>query len=114
MLVLHFRMNRPGTLQTHFIFGMGISAVIIEKQKYQKTEHGYKILSGKFRSKFSSNIRNNFGFLCRKGINQKDYLFMQDGKKVKSEVVPLASQHILEHLSELNIPPDSITRLWLH
>jgi beta-ketodecanoyl-[acyl-carrier-protein] synthase len=39
---------------------------------------------------------------------------MQNGKNVREEVVPLTSEHILKHLSELSINPQSIKRLWLH
>ena len=103
--------------KSHFIFGDGSSAVIIETQNKCDYEHAYKILSGKMRSQFSNNIRNDFGFLnrCQKEtIDESKILFHQNGKKVREEVVPFAAQHILRHLNSLNIDPIHIQRLWLH
>jgi beta-ketodecanoyl-[acyl-carrier-protein] synthase len=106
---LNFRDRR-----SHFIFGSGSSAVVVEKCESCSTKTAYKILGGKLRSKFSNNIRNNFGFLCRDGIVEEEHLFTQNGKKVKEEVVPIASNHILNHLSEIKLTAKDIKRLWLH
>src|SRR4029077_19221950 len=66
---------------------------------------------------YSNNIRNNFGFLNRaapEGIGKPDKLFVQEGRKVFKEVVPLVSELILEHLAEVGVEPSALKRLWLH
>ena len=40
--------------------------------------------------------------------------FMQNGRKVFKEVLPLVSSHILGHLSDHGWQADDLTRLWLH
>ena len=41
-------------------------------------------------------------------------LFMQEGRKVFKEVVPMVSQLILDHLSDENVEINDVKRLWLH
>lgn len=103
--------------KSHFIFGDGCSAVILERQSASNAKHAYKILSGKLETKFSNNIRNNFGFLNRcesNGDKYDDKLFMQEGNLVRSEVVPFVIKHVNNHLTSLSIKPERIARLWLH
>ena len=40
--------------------------------------------------------------------------FMQNGRKVFKEVLPIVSKHILGHLEDEGIAPDDLSRLWLH
>ena len=49
-----------------------------------------------------------------KGIGQADKLFVQEGRKVFKEVVPLAAAHIEEHLGALGFEPTQMRRFWLH
>lgn len=103
--------------RSHFIFGDGCSASVVERESGIPPKKGYRILSSKLQTQFSNHIRNNFGFLnrCEKSNGHaKDKLFHQNGKKVREEVVPLAAQHILDHLSEKAISPKDLKRLWLH
>jgi beta-ketodecanoyl-[acyl-carrier-protein] synthase len=68
-------------------------------------------------SKFSSNIRNNLGFLNRCDPTTQfnpDKLFYQQGRRVFKDVVPMASKYILDHAAAHGIPPDQIARMWLH
>jgi beta-ketodecanoyl-[acyl-carrier-protein] synthase len=41
-------------------------------------------------------------------------LFVQEGRKVFKEVVPMVSELLVAHLEENNIKPDDLRRLWLH
>ncbi len=103
--------------KSHFIFGDGCSAALIEQENTCTSSHPYKIISSKIQTLFSNNIRNNFGYLARceqSNYFSPDKLFTQNGKKVQEEVVPLASKHILSHLSETEINSLNIKRLWLH
>ena len=76
---------------------------------------------------FSNNIRNNFGFLNRNardtahldtpafdGAVQNDKLFVQQGRKVFKDVVPMVSDMIVDHAGELGLDPQGLKRLWLH
>ncbi len=102
---------------SHFIFGDVCTAVVVERADTAKGAEPYEILGTKLITKFSNNIRNNFGFLNRAdehGIGQPDKLFVQEGRKVFKEVVPMVSDLITGHLGELGIEPDALKRLWLH
>lgn len=102
---------------SHFIFGDGCSASIIEAESQITASHPYKILSGRLQTQFSNNIRNNFGFLNRceqSAVYKEDKLFTQTGKKVSEEIAPLVSRHIYEHVISQDIEPNKIKRLWLH
>nr|MEA2799237.1 beta-ketodecanoyl-[acyl-carrier-protein] synthase [Phenylobacterium sp.] len=100
---------------SHFIFGDVATAVIVEAA--DQAAGGWDILGTRLRTQFSNNIRNNFGFLNRaapEGIGATDKLFVQEGRKVFREVVPLVSEMIVEHAADLGIDPTALKRLWLH
>jgi beta-ketodecanoyl-[acyl-carrier-protein] synthase len=40
--------------------------------------------------------------------------FMQNGRKVFKEVLPMVSDHITRHLSDSGASRDNLKRLWLH
>jgi len=68
-------------------------------------------------TQFSNNIRNNFGFLNRTNHetrDEKDKLFVQEGRKVFREVVPMVAELILSHLADNEIEASSLRRIWLH
>jgi beta-ketodecanoyl-[acyl-carrier-protein] synthase len=46
--------------------------------------------------------------------DRRDMQFMQNGRKVFKEVVPMVSAHILAHLSDQGIAPEQLRRMWLH
>jgi len=99
----------------HFIFGDACTAMILERNS--ESGHAFNILGTKLQTKFSNNIRNNFGFLNSpedSDPNAPDKLFIQQGRSVFKEVVPMVQTHIEEHLGELNINIANVKRLWLH
>ena len=101
---------------SHFIFGDVATAVLVEAEDMAPADH-WKILHTHLKTQFSNNIRNNFGFLNRtapEGIGAKDKLFVQEGRKVFKEVVPMVSAMILEHMADENIGNNSLKRMWLH
>jgi beta-ketodecanoyl-[acyl-carrier-protein] synthase len=101
---------------SHFIFGDVATAFIVERADTVQGI-GWEILSTKLKTKFSNNIRNNFGFLNRtapEGVGKPDKLFVQEGRKVFKEVVPMVSELIVGHLAENGIDPASLKRMWLH
>jgi beta-ketodecanoyl-[acyl-carrier-protein] synthase len=100
---------------SHFIFGDVATAVIVERA--EDATGGWDILGTRLKTVFSNNIRNNFGFLNRaapEGIGQPDKLFVQEGRKVFREVVPMVSEMIVEHARDLGLDPTALKRLWLH
>jgi beta-ketodecanoyl-[acyl-carrier-protein] synthase len=100
---------------SHFIFGDVATAVIIERE--EDATGGWDILGTRLKTVFSNNIRNNFGFLNRaapEGVGARDKLFVQEGRKVFREVVPMVSEMIVDHAGELAIDPTGLKRLWLH
>jgi len=102
---------------SHFIFGDVATAFIVERAETVKGDNAWEIISTKLLTKFSNNIRNNFGFLNRaapEGIGKPDKLFVQEGRKVFKEVVPMVTELILTHLGETGIAPAQLRRLWLH
>ncbi len=109
---------------SHFIFGDVATAVIIEAED-QAGPGGWDILGTKLQTSFSNNIRNNFGFLNRAALptdghepvssdGLSDKMFVQQGRKVFKEVVPMVSEMILDHAAELSLDPHGLKRLWLH
>ena len=101
----------------HFIFGDVCTAMILERKDLSQSNNCFEILSTKCITQFSNNIRNNFGFLNnakKSSPLDRDLLFMQQGRKVFKEVVPMVSQLIIDHLSDEKIKTNEIKRLWLH
>ncbi len=109
---------------SHFIFGDVATAVIIEAED-QAGPGGWDIIGTKLKTSFSNNIRNNFGFLNRAALptdghepvssdGLSDKMFVQQGRKVFKEVVPMVSEMILDHAAELSLDPHGLKRLWLH
>ena len=100
---------------SHFIFGDVATAVIVEAA--DQATGGWDILGTRLKTQFSNKIRNNFGSLNRAapdGIGAVDKLFVQEGRKVFREVVPMVSDMIVEHAGDLGIDPTGLKRLWLH
>ncbi|MGB1390024.1 MAG: beta-ketoacyl-ACP synthase III [Paracoccaceae bacterium] len=101
----------------HFIFGDVATATLIEREEDAKGDH-FEVLSTRCATSFSNNIRNNNGFLRRSrpdGVkDRRDMQFMQNGRKVFKEVLPLVSQHISTHLEDEGVPHTDLKRLWLH
>ncbi|NVE94424.1 beta-ketoacyl-ACP synthase III [Altererythrobacter lutimaris] len=101
---------------SHFIFGDVATAVLVESRDNAPAQH-WDILGTKLKTVFSNNIRNNFGFLNRaapENAGGADKLFVQEGRKVFKEVVPMVAQMIIDEADRLKIDPQSLRRLWLH
>jgi beta-ketodecanoyl-[acyl-carrier-protein] synthase len=102
---------------SHFIFGDVATAFVIERMETAVGSNAWDIVASRLKTKFSNNIRNNFGFLNRtapEGIGKPDKLFVQEGRKVFKEVVPMVAEMILAQLAENGIEPAQLKRLWLH
>ena len=101
---------------SHFIFGDVATAVLVEDAAMAQEAH-WDILGTQLQTRFSNNIRNNFGFLNRAAPDSRDSadkLFVQEGRKVFKEVVPMVGELIAEHIARLGIAPEQLRRMWLH
>ena len=116
---------------SHYIFGDVATAVIVEAADQAGPnalgDSGWDILGTRLKTVMSNNIRNNFGFLNRWALEtdavegadraagqQDDKLFIQQGRKVFKDVVPMVSDMIVDHARDLGIDPLGLKRLWLH
>ncbi len=101
----------------HFIFGDVCTAVIIESldtAKARKQKNIFEVKDAKLLTKFSNNIRNNFGFLNRSAENPEDLLFKQNGRKVFKEVVPIVAELISQLLKDNQLSAADVKSFWLH
>ncbi|MEP0960541.1 MAG: beta-ketoacyl-ACP synthase III [Roseobacter sp.] len=101
----------------HFIFGDVATACLIERNEDASGPY-FEVKSTRCATEFSNNIRNNNGFLRRSRpsgtTDRRDMQFMQNGRKVFKEVLPLVSDHIASHLKDAAVPASTLKRLWLH
>ncbi len=101
---------------SHFIFGDVATAVLVEAADMAPRSH-WEIVGTRLKTVYSNNIRNNFGFLNRahpESRDAPDKLFVQEGRKVFKEVVPMVANMICEEAERLGLAPEKLRRLWLH
>ncbi len=101
----------------HFIFGDVATATLIERIENAQGPH-FEVVSTRCATEFSNNIRNNNGFLRRSRpdgmLDRRDMQFMQNGRKVFKEVLPMVSKHISDHMDSEGVTSGDLKRLWLH
>ncbi|MEO9575065.1 MAG: beta-ketoacyl-ACP synthase III [Tateyamaria sp.] len=101
----------------HFIFGDVATATLIERAE-DATGPYFEIRSTRCATEFSNNIRNNNGYLRRSRpagmVDRRDMQFMQNGRKVFKEVLPMVSSHIAGHMGDEGVAAGDLKRLWLH
>ena len=102
----------------HFIFGDVCTAMVLEAKELATSDDQFEVLSTRLLTQFSNNIRNNNGFLRRSRVggmeDRRDMQFMQNGRQVFKQVVPMVSDLIVEHCRDQGIEPTELKRLWLH
>jgi len=102
---------------SHFIFGDVATASIIEDESTANAEHVFKIISEKPMTSFSNNIRSNIGYMnnCSpENTNNDDKFFIQQGRKVFKEVLPMVSNLITSEMAKMDLGAGDIKRLYLH
>jgi beta-ketodecanoyl-[acyl-carrier-protein] synthase len=102
---------------SHFIFGDVATAVVVEAEENCQSNKAFRILGTKFKTEFSNNIRNNFGFMnhCHpEARDSSDRLFRQNGRKVFKELLPMVSRVIHEQLEQMQLNATDMKRYWLH
>jgi beta-ketodecanoyl-[acyl-carrier-protein] synthase len=107
--------NNYKNRDSHFIFGDVCTAAVIEKNS--KSPNKFKIINAKLKTHFSNNIRNNFGFMNaieNKNYSEEELLFVQNGRSVFKEVMPMVASLITNHLEENKLSPQDVEQYWLH
>ncbi len=100
----------------HFILGDASVAMIVEPTEGAHAG-SWEIRSTHMASKWSNNIRNNFGYTNRcdpRTQNDPDKLFHQQGRRVFKDVVPLAENFVNETIASHGLEANQIARYWLH
>jgi len=102
----------------HFIFGDVCTAVVLEAKELATSDDQFEVLSTRLLTQFSNNIRNNNGFLRRSypaGLeDQRDMQFMQNGRQVFKQVVPMVADMVIGHCTDEGVDPTTLKRMWLH
>lgn len=106
---------------SHFIFGDVAVACLIEKEETARSACAFRIIDRKLSTRFSNNIRSNFSYLTRVEPNlslerffEPDQWFVQQGRKVFKELLPIVCDHVQQQLDAGGIPLERIRRMWLH
>ena len=101
----------------HFIFGDVATAVLIERAEDAAGSY-FEIKSTRCATEFSNNIRNNNGFLRRSrpdGVaDRRDMQFMQNGRKVFKEVLPMVAEHIAGHMADEGVEAADLKLSLIH
>ena len=101
----------------HFIFGDACTALVLERTADATAPDQWEVLGTKLVTKFSNNIRNDFGFLNSSEVTERDpqeLVFRQNGQMVFREVCPMVAAHITDHLAQLDLTAADVRRFWLH
>ena len=101
----------------HFIFGDACTALVLERADDATAPEQWDVLGTKLATKFSNNIRNDFGFLNSSEVVEREpheLVFRQHGQMVFREVCPMVASHITDHLGTLGIDAQDVRRFWLH
>jgi beta-ketodecanoyl-[acyl-carrier-protein] synthase len=101
---------------SHFILGDAAAAVVVEPLA-EAGDGAFEILSSASLSRFSSNVRNNGGFLNRCDPERRDAadkLFYQDGRRVFGDIVRLVPRFVRDQLEAAGLRVTDLSRCWLH
>jgi beta-ketodecanoyl-[acyl-carrier-protein] synthase len=107
--------------QTHFIFGDASVSMLVEAMEEGEVRPGrFEIVDTRSWTRFSNNIRSNFGFLNRAAqedvsvIDMEGLLIKQVGNKVFKEVTHAGHEFIIEFLADNGLTTEDVRRFWLH
>ena len=106
---------------SHFIFGDVATACVVELEDDATAGLLYRILHRRLKTSFSYNIHTHCSFttmvepdvtLAR--FFAKDQFFVQYGRKVFRELLPMICELVEGQLRDRGIAASSLRRLWLH
>ncbi|MCR9097456.1 MAG: beta-ketoacyl-ACP synthase III [bacterium] len=101
----------------HFIFGDACTAIVLESADVAGGGESWSVLGTRLATKFSNNIRNDFGFMNVAEDTPRDrheLMFRQNGRQVFNDVCPMVAEHIASHTADLGIELKDLKRFWLH
>jgi len=102
---------------SHFIFGDIATAVVLERADLAKGKDLWKVTGTKAETQYSNNIRSNYGPMTRlddDSMFRKDMFFVQEGRKVFKELLPLVTEFISSQLESEGLKVEDLARMWLH
>ncbi len=101
---------------SHFIFGDGATAAVIETTDTCNPQNAFRILHTKQFTQFSDNIRcdGNYTDHCFDDLPESRPFFKQQGKRVFKELLPLVTNFIEGQLAENQLAASELKRMWLH
>jgi len=102
---------------SHFIFGDVATASVLEDESTATSEHQFKIIAEQPVTQFSNNIRSNISYINKcspENADDDDKYFIQQGRKVFKEVLPMVSNLIADQMDKVGLSADDIKRLYLH
>ncbi len=102
---------------SHFIFGDIATAVVLEAEDSAKGDDLWRVFGTKAETQFSSNIRSHYGPMTRlddDSLLRDDMFFVQEGRKVFKELLPLVTEFISSQLESEGLTVEDLNRMWLH
>ena len=106
---------------SHFIFGDAATACVLELEDEASAELQYRILHRRLETSFSYNIslHSSFTTLAEPGLTFErffaaDQFFVQRGRKVFRELLPMVCHLVEGQLRDSGIAASRLRRLWLH
>ncbi|MEN9463932.1 MAG: hypothetical protein RL217_113 [Pseudomonadota bacterium] len=101
---------------SHFIFGDGATAIVIERAETCTSTQAFKILDTKQFTQYSNNIRCEGSYTdhCFSDLPYDRPFFVQEGRKVFKELLPLVTNFIEEQLAKNHLAASDLKRMWLH
>ena len=101
---------------SHFIFGDGATACVLELADTCTSASAFKILDTKQFTQFSQNIRCGQSYVdhCFDELPEDRPFFIQEGRKVFKELLPLVTNFLEEQLADNHLAASDLKRMWLH
>jgi len=106
---------------SHFIFGDVATACVLEPLDTATAPHRFRLVNKRLFTQFSNNIRTNFSYLTRvepdlnfARLFDQDQFFIQQGRKVFKELLPLICNLVKKQLADCRLDIGQIRRMWLH
>jgi beta-ketodecanoyl-[acyl-carrier-protein] synthase len=101
---------------SHFILGDASVALVIEPVTSARGP-AFEIVASECLTRYSTNVRNNGGFLNRGAPSRRDEpdkLFYQNGRGVYKDITRLVPTFVGAQLAKLGLAPADVSRYWLH
>jgi len=106
---------------SHFIFGDAATACVLEREDDASASPLYRIVHSRLKTSFSYNIHSHCSFttMAEPDITlarffAADQFFIQRGRKVFRELLPMICALVEEQLRDNGIAVNRLRRLWLH